>query len=202
PAKYWLHNNMVTINGQKMARSLGNFITIEQIMNGDHSLLQRAYSPMTIRFFILQAHYRSTVDFSNEALFAASKGYKKLINGLRIIKKLEYQSSDTVKDQKLNDEISKLIDASFAGLNDDFNTAITIGHLFNLLKKINSFYLKSIEISLLEEHVFNRLSSSFVRIIEDILGLVEEKSSDTEGFINSMLELYKEAKENKQYDKV
>ena len=202
PAKYWLHNNMVTINGQKMARSLGNYITIQQLLNGKHELLQRAYSAMTIRFFILQAHYRSTLDFSNDSLIAAAKGYKKLINGLRILKKIDYTPSDHPKDKALNEEILKSIESSFAGLNDDFNTAVTIGHLFNLLKKINSFYLKTIDLSLIEEQVFFQLKESFTIIVEDILGLIEEKNKDTEGFIESLLLLYKEAKEAKQYDRV
>src|SRR5690554_2446614 len=90
PAKYWMHNNMITINGQKMGKSLGNFITLQQLFTGDHPLLEQAYSPMTIRYFILTAHYRSTLDFSNSALQAAQKGYKKIINGLRIAKKLTY----------------------------------------------------------------------------------------------------------------
>ena len=202
PAKYWFHNNMVTINEQKMARSLGNFITIEQLFAGDHELLRRAYSPMTVRFFILQAHYRSTVDFSNDALIAAGKGYTKLINGLRIAKKLSYLNKEGQKDITLNAEIIKLCKDCYAGLNDDFNTALTIGHLFNILKKINSIYLQTIDISTIEEDVFNTMIKTFCEIIEDILGLKEEKVDDPDGFINSLLDIYKDAKDSKQYDKV
>ncbi|HLU89830.1 MAG TPA: cysteine--tRNA ligase, partial [Cyclobacteriaceae bacterium] len=97
PAKYWMHNNMITINGQKMGKSLGNFITLQQLFSGDHEMLKQAYSPMTVRYFILTAHYRSTLDFSNEALLAAQKGYKKIINGLRIAKNLRYEPKNGIK---------------------------------------------------------------------------------------------------------
>ncbi|HVD97970.1 MAG TPA: cysteine--tRNA ligase [Cytophagaceae bacterium] len=202
PAKYWLHNNMITINGQKMAKSLGNFVTMNQLFTGSSSLLERAYSPMTVRFFILQAQYRSTLDFSNDSLVAAHKGYKKMINGLRIAKKLVYTKSETVVDAKLNEEITKLADLCFEGMNDDFNTAVTIGHLFNLLKKINSVYTNTIQVGAMDEEVFNKMIRTFVTVVEDILGLIEEKSSDMEGFIIALIELYKDAKLNKQYDKV
>lgn len=201
PARYWMHNNMITINGQKMAKSLGNFITMNQLFTGSNPMLERAYSPMTVRFFILQAQYRSTLDFSNDALVAANKGYKKMINGLRIAKKLTYVKGETV-DAKLNEEITKLSDLCFEGMNDDFNTAVTIGHLFNLLKKINSVYTGSIDASKMDEAVFTKMISTFVTMVEDILGLVEEKSADMEGFITALIELYKDAKANKQYDKV
>ncbi len=202
PAKYWLHNNMITINGQKMAKSLGNFITMNQLFTGNSPLLERAYSPMTVRFFILQAQYRSTLDFSNDALVAANKGYKKIINGLRVSKNLVYTEGDLPKDVKLNEEIKKLTDLCFEGMNDDFNTAVTIGHLFNLLKKINSVYTGSIQTAVLEEPVFSAMIETFKIFVEDILGLVEEKSSDVDGFIQALIEVYKEAKFNKQYDKV
>jgi cysteinyl-tRNA synthetase len=202
PAKYWMHNNMITINGQKMAKSLGNFITMNQLFTGSNAMLERAYSPMTVRFFILQAQYRSTLDFSNDSLVAANKGYKKIINGLRIAKKLVYSETGKPKDTKLNDEILKIIDQCFDGMNDDFNTAITVGHLFNLLKKINSVYTGGIDSGTLEEEVFNKMISVYITFLEEILGLVEEKSSDMEGFISALIELYKDAKATKQYDKV
>ncbi|HWZ22328.1 MAG TPA: DALR domain-containing protein, partial [Cytophagaceae bacterium] len=202
PAKYWMHNNMITINGQKMAKSLGNFITMNQLFTGSNPQLQKAYSPMTVRFFILQAQYRSTLDFSNDSLEASNKGYKKIINGLRIAKKLVYSASEKPKDIKLNEEISKLIDQCFDGMNDDFNTAITIGHLFNLLKKINSIYTGSIDTAVLEKEVFDKMITSYVTMVEDILGLTEEKASNMDGFIEALIELYKDAKANRQYDKV
>jgi cysteinyl-tRNA synthetase len=201
PAKYWIHNNMITINGQKMGKSLGNYITLDELFTGSSKLLERSYSPMTIRFFILQAQYRSTLDFSNEALFAANKGYKKIANGLKIVKKLS-QGESLEKDAKLNDEINKLCDVCFDGMADDFNTAVTIANLFNLLKKINSFFTKAINVDLLEEATFNKMKDTFLKVTEDILGIVEEKTTEADSFIVALLDLYKGAKENKEYDKV
>jgi cysteinyl-tRNA synthetase len=202
PARYWLHNNMITINGQKMGKSLGNFITMDELFSGKHSLLQQAYSAMTIRFFILQAHYRSTLDFSNEALVAAQKGLMKVINGLKIIKKLPPPDSTTIRDEKLSRELSDLADTCFNGLNDDFNTAVTIASLFNLLKKINSVNTQSLDINSIDPEVFEKVRSVYVSVVEDVLGLKEEKKQNSETFIEGLLELYKDAKLHKQYDKV
>lgn len=201
PAKYWLHNNMITINGQKMGKSLGNFINLEQLFSGEHELLERAYSPMTIRFFILQAQYRSTLDFSNEALQAASKGYKKIANGLKITKQLSHIPGKEI-DAKLNEEVVKLCDNCFEGMNDDFNTAVTIGHLFNLLKKINSFYTKTLEVSHLEEGTFKKMKDTYLDLVQNVLGITEEKPDHLDTFIYALLDLYKMAKDNKEYDKV
>jgi cysteinyl-tRNA synthetase len=202
PAKYWMHNNMITIGGQKMSKSLNNFITFNELLTGSHALLERAYSPMTIRFFILQAHYRGTLDFSNESLIAANKGYKKLANGLRIIKKLQQSSPASSNDAALKEEMSKMCRACFDGLNDDLNTAVTLAALFNMLKKINQFYTQAIDINGVDEKTFNEFKDTFIQVTENILGLEEEKISDSETLINGMLTIYKEAKESKQYDKI
>ena len=120
PAKYWMHNNMITINGQKMGKSLGNFITLQQLFKGEHDLLDQAYSPMTIRYFILTAHYRSTLDFSNEALKAAQKGYKKIINGLRIAKSLEFVAEENAAvDQDQVQQVEQNIQNAFKAMDDD-----------------------------------------------------------------------------------
>jgi cysteinyl-tRNA synthetase len=186
-----------------MSKSLGNFITMDQLFKGSHEILERAYSPMTIRFFILQAHYRSTLDFSNEALLAAQKGYKKLINGLRITGGLKYTGdTDSLKDKALNEEVSKLCKACYEGMQDDLNTAITIAGLFNLLKKINQFYSQALDINKLDQSIFEEMTRTFKDVTENILGLSEEKITDSESLINGMLLIYKEAKEKKQYDQV
>lgn len=203
PVKYWLHNNMVTINGQKMGRSLNNFINLNEVFTGNNPLLDQAYSPMTLRFFILQAHYRSTLDFSNEALKSAQKGYKRLINGLRIVKKLQYKADDSVVlDSKAQEEIQKLCRGCFEGINDDLNTAVSIANLFNLLKKINSIYTGALSTATLGEEIFTELKNTFVFFIEEILGLKEEKSDNAANLTEAMLELYGEAKQNKEYDRV
>ncbi|MFN6943365.1 MAG: cysteine--tRNA ligase [Cytophagaceae bacterium] len=201
-AKYWLHNNMITINGQKMGKSLGNFITMDELFSGEHKLLTQAYSPMTIRFFILQAHYRSTLDFSNEALAAANKGFKKLINGLKAVSQLEYQKDESVFDERLDQEVKKLTSQCFDGLNDDFNTAVTIASIFNLLKKSNSFYTGQLQTGMVSEETFKSMKKNLIFIINDVLGIVEEMIGSPESLINGLIELYKEAKSTKDYEKV
>ena len=165
PARYWMHNNMITINGQKMGKSLGNFITLQELFSGSHDLLEQAYSPMTIRYFMLTAHYRSTLDFSNEALKAAQKGYKKLINGLRIARILEFQPENGVElDEKQIQQIESSIANAYRAMDDDFNTAQAIGHLFNLLKKINSIFTGQLKAAALGEAVFQKTQGNFHHI--------------------------------------
>ncbi len=129
--RYWMHNNMITINGQKMARSLGNFITLEDLFSGKNKLLEQAYSPMTIRFFILQAHYRSTIDFSNEALQASEKGLERLMAAVGTLDELVASETSTV-------DVSSLKTKCFAALSDDLNSPIAIANLFEGVKMINS----------------------------------------------------------------
>jgi cysteinyl-tRNA synthetase len=201
-ARYWIHNNMITVNGQKMGKSLGNFINLSELFSGNHELLEEKYSPMTIRFFVLQAHYRSTLDFSNDALKAARKGYTKLMNGIRIVKKMQYLEEEVVPDAKLNEELLKLTEECFRGLNDDLNTARTIASLFNLLKKINSLYLGQLPLNALERGTFDTVCNTYIKLVEDVLGLKEEKTGGVEEMLELVLGFYKEAKENKAYDKV
>ena len=120
---YWMHNNMITINGTKMGKSLGNFITLDEFFSGTHKLLAQAYSPMTIRFFILQAHYRSTVDFSNEALQAAEKGLERLTEAVSNLERIQPSATSTV-------EVKSLRAKCYEALNDDLNSPIVIAHLF------------------------------------------------------------------------
>ncbi|WP_194774922.1 cysteine--tRNA ligase [Pararhodonellum marinum] len=203
PAKYWMHNNMITINGQKMGKSLGNFITLQELFSGTHPLLEQAYSPMTIRYFILTAHYRSTLDFSNEALRAAQKGYIKLINGLRIAKMLTYTHEDGYGiDEKQVEQVNHSIEQAYRSMNDDFNSAQAIGHLFNMLKKINSLYTGQLKPALFGEKVFRELIAVFVLFVEEILGLVEEPQSHQKALLDMLLKVYAEAKLAKNYHKV
>lgn len=202
-ARYWVHNNMITVNGQKMGKSLGNFINLSELFSGNHQMLEQAYSPMTIRFFILQAHYRSPLDFSNEALQAAQKGYRKLMNGMRVLEKLNYpeEGVDT-PDEKLNDDLLKLTEDCFRGLNDDLNTARAIASLFNLLKKINSLYLGQLQIGALTRGTFDTIRTTYTELVSNVLGLKDEPTADMENMLELVLGFYKEAKENKAYDKV
>lgn len=203
PAKYWLHNNMITINGKKMGKSLGNAITLQELFTGDHQLLDHGYSPMTARFFILQAHYRSTLDFSNEALSAAQKGYKKIINGLKTVRSLQYKEDEShALDEKAMGQVNQQIEACYKAMNDDFNTALAIGNLFNLLKKINALHSGSLKPAELGRDTFDKLKNTYVSFVEDILGIMEEKPSDVDGMIDAIVEVYTAAKVAKEYDKV
>lgn len=203
PAKYWMHNNMITINGQKMGKSLGNFITLQELFTGNHKLLEQAYSPMTIRYFMLTAHYRSTLDFSNDALKAAQKGYKKIINGLRIAKKLQFISDENIElDEEQIKQVEQIIVNAYRAMDDDFNTAQAIGHLFNLLKKINSMYTGQLHPAQVGEEVFGEIIQTFIVFVEKILGLKEEKSDNQQALLDVLLHLYSEAKTARNYDKV
>ncbi|RRA98706.1 cysteine--tRNA ligase [Larkinella rosea] len=202
PARYWMHSNMLTVNGQKMSKSLGNSFLPSELVAGTHHLLEQPYSPMTVRFFMLQSHYRSTLDFSNEALKAAHKGYKRLANGLRIAKMLTYTAADDVAvDEKKQQEIQKAIDDFYSALNDDLNTAVGIAQLFALLKYVNMLYLNQLQPAALGEEVFTQLKDSFIQFMESVLGLIEEKT-ESNAVLEGMLTLYREYKEQKQYNKV
>jgi cysteinyl-tRNA synthetase len=201
PVRYWMHSNMLTVNGQKMSKSLGNSFLPAELFSGTHPLLEQAYSPMTVRFFMLQSQYRSTLDFSNDALKAAQKGYKRLINGLRIIKMLEFVPSDVAIDEKKKSDIEKSIEDFYNAMNDDLNTAVAIAASFNLLKYVNMIYMNQLAPAAITEATFEALKEKFVVFIEQILGLKEEQSNQ-DSVLLGMLELYREYKTNQQYDKV
>jgi len=186
-----------------MGKSLGNFITLQQLFKGEHDLLEQAYSPMTIRYFILTAHYRSTLDFSNEALKAAQKGYRKIINGLRIAKSLVYKEDPGIEvDQEQVDQVAQNIRNAFKAMDDDFNTAQAIGFIFNLLKKINSCYTGQFQPAILGKEPFENMIVSYITFVENILGLVEEKSDIQYSLLEGLLSIYKEAKKARDYDQV
>lgn len=201
PVKYWMHNNMITINGQKMGKSLGNFITLQQLYDGDHALLERAYAPMTIRFFVLQAQYRGTLDFSNEALQAAQKGFNKLINTYKVLQDLQY-SGEEERNEKQEQNIISSAAACYKAINDDFNTAQVIANLFNLSKTINAFNNGNFNTGVVSETSFELMKNTFSAFISDILGLKEELNDATKAALYERLQVYKEAKEAKNYDAV
>jgi len=202
PVRYWMHTNMLTVNGQKMSKSLGNSFLPAQLFSGDHELLEQPYSPMTVRFFMLQSQYRSTLDFSNDALKAAQKGFKRLANGLRVVKTLEYAAEEGVAlDEKKRADIEQPLRGFYDGMNDDLNTSVAIAHLFNLLKYVNMLYMNQLKASALGEELFTKLKHSFVTFMEDVLGLQEEPAQGT-AVLNGMLNLYREYKAAQQYDKV
>jgi cysteinyl-tRNA synthetase len=194
---------MITINGQKMGKSLGNAINLSQFFTGDHALLNKAYSPLTIRFFMLQAHYRSTLDFSNEALVAAEKGLMKMINGIRTAKALVYTTSDNQAiDQELCNEIIKESEAVSEGMNNDFNSAKSIAELYNLLKRINSISAGIIKQEELSKEAFDLLINTFVNFNEKVFGISDLHINNDELFIpmiEDWMETYRTAREEKNF---
>jgi len=170
PAKYWIHNNMITINGKKMGKSLGNFITLEEFFNGSHEMLKQAYSPMTIRFFILQAHYRGTLDFSNEALIAAEKAFDRLMTA--------FDKLDSVKIGTAGEtDTAKIIENCYAAMDDDFNTPIAIANIFEAAKFINATIDKQASMSAEQKSDLQKIKTVF---IENILGL-KSSTAETKG---------------------
>ena len=191
--KYWMHNNMITINGQKMGKSLGNFITLEEFFTGSHKLLDSAYSPMTIRFFILQAHYRSTVDFSNEALIASQKGLSRLTEAYDRLQKITSSATTSV-------ETKDWATMCREAMNDDLNTPIVISHLFDAAKAINTVYDTKATISQTDLDSLKELFDTYI----DILGLQTEQSSSKyldsyKKAVDLLLSLRLEAKQSKNW---
>ena len=191
--KYWMHNNMITINGQKMGKSLGNFITLEEFFTGSHKLLDSAYSPMTIRFFILQAHYRSTVDFSNEALIASQKGLSRLTEAYDRLQKITPSATTSV-------ETKDWATMCREAMNDDLNTPIVISHLFDAAKAINTVYDTKATISQTDLDSLKELFDTYI----DILGLQTEQSSSKyldsyKKAVDLLLSLRLEAKQGKNW---
>lgn len=194
PAKYWLHNNMITINGQKMGKSLGNFIQLDEFFAGKHASLQQAYSPMTVRFFILQAHYRSPLDFSNEALQASEKGFQRLMKSMVTLEKLVPAATSSC-------DISGLQAKCYEAINDDLNSPILIAHLFDAARIINSASDKKESLTVEDINLLRSMMHSFVF---DILGLLPEIDSTAdnsviEGLMKLILDMRKIARENKDW---
>lgn len=195
PAKYWLHNNMITIGGQKMGKSLGNFITLSEFFSGNHQKLDKAYSPMTIRFFILQAHYRSTLDFSNEALAAAEKGMKKMFEAQKKIDVLPVADKTSVD---FDGVFKKCVEA----MCDDFNTPVAIANMFEVCRLINLVADKKETISQADK---DALKENFAIVFNDILGMKGEQTDNSLNVIESLMDvilsLRSEARANKDWAK-
>ncbi len=193
--RYWMHNNMITINGQKMGKSLGNFITLDEFFTGSHKLLQQAYSPMTIRFFILQAHYRSTVDFSNEALQASEKAYNRLMEGWNNLSKIVAAETSTI-------DVKELRAKCYEAMNDDLSTPIVISHLFDGVRIINTVLAGNATLSQAD---LDELRKTMQMFMFDVLGLVESNTGAEGGneayaqAVELLLEVRREAKARKDW---
>jgi cysteinyl-tRNA synthetase len=192
PARYWIHTNMLTVNGQKMSKSLGNSFLPHELFSGSHSLLDKGYSPMTVRFFVLQAHYRSTLDFSNEALQAAEKGFARLMNAMKLVDGLKTAATSS-------SDIGALRTKIYAAMNDDINTPIALSHLFEGVRIINSVNDGKETLTATDKDTLVTLMKTFVH---DVLGLKEEDTVNTnkiDGLMNMILQVRQEAKAKKDF---
>ncbi len=202
PVRYWVHNNMITINGRKMGKSYNNVIKLTELFSGDHPLLEKSFHPMTIRFFILQTHYRSTLDFSNEALIASEKGLKRLWDAYEKLLAIRYESQAGATDAELETKTRKLIAEFDEFMNDDFSTAKVLANMFELVPVINSMKDKTIPVSSLSKETFELLQSKFKTWIEDILGLASITEGDNEklqGVMQLLIDIRKESKSKKDF---
>jgi cysteinyl-tRNA synthetase len=202
PVRYWIHNNMITINGKKMGKSYNNVIKLTEMFSGDHPMLEKAYSPMTIRFFILQTHYRSTLDFSNDALQAAEKGLKRLMEAYEQLLAASYELREKASDEMLDSKVRKLLNEFDEFMNDDFSTAKILANMFELVHVINSLKDKSIPYDALSAETFQLLQTKMKIYVEDILGLKHESSGESEklkSVMQVLIDLRKEARTKKDW---
>ena len=194
PAKYWMHNNMITINGQKMSKSLNNFITLDQLFAGEHEALDQAYAPMTVRFFILQAHYRGTLDFSNDALKAAEKGFRKLMNSIITASTLSAGENST-------SDIPGLVENCEKAVKDDLSTAALISHLFEGVRITNSVKTGEETISKDDLALLNKMFEDYA---VTILGFQSEIGQTGQSLVDPLMELIldirEDARANKNFD--
>ncbi|HRG09919.1 MAG TPA: class I tRNA ligase family protein, partial [Cyclobacteriaceae bacterium] len=200
PVNYWLHSNMLTVNGQKMSKSLGNSFLPRELFAGTHKLLDKGYGPMAVRFFMLQSHYSSTLDFSNEALQAAEKGFKKLINALGLIKKMEASANSSPS--PISAEFSRLSNECFQNMSDDFNTAKTLAVLFEMSSRINDLKSGNIKLGDIDPDTFATFKNTFIGFVENVLGLQEESEQNDEtlkGTIELLIELRKKSRTDKNF---
>jgi cysteinyl-tRNA synthetase len=202
PVKYWMHNNMITIDGKKMGKSYNNFITLSDLFSGTSDVLEQAYHPMVVRFYILQTHYRSPLDFSNEALQASEKGLKKLMSALEVLGKLQsnsFANSTTALDNTINE----LLDGFAENMNDDFGTAKVLANMFELVPTINSLKEGHIKFTEITQATFTRLQSEMKIYLVDILGLqsVEAAAANNklDDVLNLLISIRGESKLRKDY---
>lgn len=194
PAKYWIHTNMLTVNGTRMSKSAGNGFLPKELFTGDHPLLERGYTPMTVRFFMAQSHYRSTLDFSNEALQAAEKGYRKLMESLSTLDKIEPSPTSTV-------DVAELEEKCYAAMNDDFNSPVLIAHLFDAVRIINLARDRKESLTANDLQQLKRVMHTF---IFEVLGLLDETRQGAgnevmEELMALILDIRRTARENRDW---
>lgn len=202
PVRYWIHNNMITINGRKMGKSYNNVIKLTEMFSGNHPLLEKAYHPMVIRFFILQTQYRSTLDFGNDALLAAEKGLKRLMDAFEKLQGMSYEPQEGILDTELEAKVKKLLAELDEFMNDDFNTAKVLANLFELVPVVNSIKDKIIPAAAISAETFSLLQKQLKVYIIDILGLKSINETDNnklQGVMQLLMEIRKEAKGKKDF---
>lgn len=202
PARYWLHNNMITINGKKMGKSYNNVIKLSELFSGTHPILEQAYAPSTIRFFILQSQYRSTLDFSNEALQASEKALRRLMDAYEWFMNFNSYSAELATDKALDEKVIKLVNEFNEFMNDDINTAKVIANMFELVPVINSIKDKHIAENALSRSTFDLLKKQMQAFIIDIFGLQTSKADNNDkldGVLQLLINIRKEAKQRKDF---
>jgi cysteinyl-tRNA synthetase len=200
PAQIWMHTNMLTVNGTRMSKSLGNGFLPHELFAGSHPLLEKAYSPMTVKFFMLQTHYRSTLDFSNEALQASEKGLKRLWDAYEILQKINFTAAEL--DTELEEKVLKLIHGFDECMNDDFNTARVLANMFELVPIINSIKDGLIKVGAIAENTFTMLKTKMKAYLEDVFGLQQLSATDNSkltGVMELLIDIRKEAKAKKDF---
>lgn len=204
PARYWLHNNMITINGRKMGKSYNNVIRLTELFSGSHPLLEQAYHPMTVRFFILQTHYRSTLDFGNEALQGAQKGMRRLWDAYEVLGKLN-AGAPVAGDAELDTRCNKLVDEFDEFMNDDLNTAKVLASMFELVPVINGIKDRHIQPTALSTATVDKMRKAFKAYLEDIFGLKDEQAAGSgdngklDGVLQLLIDIRREAKAKKDF---
>lgn len=199
PSNYWLHTNMLLMNGKKMSKSDGNTISPEELFSGQSPHVSKGYSPMVVRFFMLQSHYSSTMDLTDEALQAAEKGFKRIQEGEKILASLETTGAGNSEDG----DILKNLEAMVLDMDDDFNTPKAISRLFELVTKINSYKQGSLDVNMISKDTLAKLKSTMPEFIDQVLGLKVEGGENTndvsDGLMELILELRQSARKNKDW---
>jgi cysteinyl-tRNA synthetase len=200
PVKYWLHSNMLNFNGQKMSKSLGNSVLPTELITGNHPLLEKAYSPMTVRFLFLMSHYSSESDISNKALQDAEKGYKKLMQSLKLL--IEMPFVDGEMDSALDNEINKELELAKDNMNDDFNTPRALANLFALSSHINTFFHNGKKVVRIQRATYDELVRIFNGFLLDVFGLAMEEESNSvamDGVMQLVIEMRNDARNKKDW---
>lgn len=203
PVNYWMHNNMITINGKKMGKSYNNVIKLTELFSGNHPILEQPYHPMVVRFYILQTHYRSTLDFSNEALQASEKAFRRLWEAHELLQKLELNGDSDATDKELDAKVVAFCKELDDFMNDDFNTAKVIANLFELVPVINSIKAGHISAAAISADTFGMMKIAFKTYVEDILGMqglqMQQDSGKLDRVLSLLIEIRKDAKVRKDF---